>query len=42
MTKDSDLAKERTRWEFIILGCMFVGYMAFILCRTALPAASPE
>ena len=42
MTKDSDLAKERTRWEFIILGCMFIGYMAFILCRTALPAASPE
>jgi OPA family sugar phosphate sensor protein UhpC-like MFS transporter len=42
MTTDSELAKKRTQWELIILGCMFIGYMAFILCRSALPAASPE
>lgn len=39
---NNDLAQERTQWEFIILGCMFIGYMGFILSRTALPVASPE
>ncbi len=42
MINNSDLEKKRTRWEVIILGCMFIGYMAFILSRTALPVASPE
>jgi sugar phosphate permease len=38
----TDLAKKRTHWEFVVLACMFVGYMAFIFARTALPVASPE
>jgi OPA family sugar phosphate sensor protein UhpC-like MFS transporter len=42
MTPNSDPDGNRTRWELITLGCMFVGYMAFMLCRTALPAASLE
>ena len=42
MTPNSDLAHTRTRWELIVLGCMSIGYMAFILCRTALPVAAPE
>ncbi|MCH7839244.1 MAG: MFS transporter [Planctomycetes bacterium] len=40
--KHNDLDQKRTQWEFITLGCMFVGYMGFILSRTALPVASPE
>ncbi len=36
------LAHRRTRWELIVLACMFVGYMAFIFARAALPVASPE
>ena len=39
---NNDIADNRVRWEFIVLGCMFVGYMAFIFARTALPVASPE
>jgi OPA family sugar phosphate sensor protein UhpC-like MFS transporter len=42
MTTNSDVAQKRTRWELIILGCMSLGYVAFILSRTALPVASPE
>ena len=38
----NDLDQKQTQWEFIVLGCMFVGYMGFILARTALPVASPE
>jgi OPA family glycerol-3-phosphate transporter-like MFS transporter len=38
----NDLAQKRTRWEFIILACMFVGYMGFILSRTVLAVVSPE
>jgi sugar phosphate permease len=41
MTND-DLAQKRTRWEVITLGCMFIGYMGFILCRTVLAVVSPE
>ena len=33
---NNNLAQKRTQWEFIILGCMFIGYMGFILSRTAL------
>lgn len=33
-------ASRRTRWELIILACMYVGYMAFILCRTAIQAGA--
>ena len=36
------LAQNRTHWEFTILGSMYIGYMAFILSRTALAVASPE
>ncbi len=39
---NNDLAQKRTQWEFIVLGCMFVGYMGFILSRTVLSVASPE
>ena len=39
---NNDLAQKRTRWEIITLGCMFIGYMGFILCRTVLAVASPE
>lgn len=31
----------RLRWELIILACMYAGYMAFILCRTAIYVVSP-
>jgi OPA family sugar phosphate sensor protein UhpC-like MFS transporter len=41
MTNDG-LARMRTRWEFITLACMFVGYMGFILSRTVLAVVSPE
>jgi OPA family glycerol-3-phosphate transporter-like MFS transporter len=41
MTND-DLAQKKIRWEIITLGCMFVGYMGFILCRTVLAVVSPE
>ena len=34
--------KKRTQWEFIILACMYVGYMAFLLCRTTLQVSGPE
>lgn len=33
---------ERERWELKTLSCMYLGYMAFILCRTALSVASPS
>ncbi|MBI2386551.1 MAG: MFS transporter [Elusimicrobia bacterium] len=36
-----DTARRRLRWELIILGCMYLGYMGFILCRTAIYVASP-
>jgi len=42
MMTNNDLAQKRTRWEIITLGCMFIGYMGFILCRTVLAVASPE
>ncbi len=42
MTPNNDLAPSRTHWEFTTLGCMYVGYMAFILSRTVLAVASPE
>ena len=42
MPTNDDLAKKRSRWELITLGCMFTGYMAFMFSRTALPVASPE
>ena len=42
MTTTNDIAQKRTHWELITLGCMFIGYMGFILCRTVLPVASPE
>ena len=38
----SELAQKRTRWEIITLGCMFIGYMGFILSRTVLAVVSPE
>lgn len=38
MTTD---AGRRLRWELLILGCMYVGYMGFILSRTAIYVASP-
>ena len=41
MTNNSS-GRERNRWEFIVLACMFMGYMAFILAKTALTVASPE
>ncbi|MBI5247405.1 MAG: MFS transporter [Elusimicrobia bacterium] len=31
----------RLRWEFVTLGCMYAGYMGFILCRTAIYVGSP-
>ena len=39
---DAAVAKKRTRWELITLGCMFVGYIAFILARTVLAVVSPD
>ena len=41
MAKEIDTARKRLRWELIILGCMYLGYMGFILCRTAIYVASP-
>ena len=38
---DGGPSQRRLRWELIILGCMYAGYMAFILCRTAIYVASP-
>src|SRR6478752_2853431 len=38
---DGGPSQSRLRWELIILGCMYAGYMAFILCRTAIYVASP-
>ncbi len=38
---DGGQGRRRLRWELIILGCMYVGYMGFILCRTAIYVASP-
>jgi OPA family sugar phosphate sensor protein UhpC-like MFS transporter len=35
------MADRRLRWELLTLGGMYLGYMAFILCRTAVYAASP-
>ncbi len=32
----------RTRWELIILGCMYLGYVAFMVCRNTAIVASPE
>lgn len=37
----ADTARRRLRWELVILGCMYVGYMGFILSRTAIYVASP-
>ena len=34
-------ASHRTRWNFIILATMYAGYVAFMLCRNTLIAASP-
>ncbi len=42
MTTNNDLAHRRIHWELITLGCMCLGYMAFILSRTVLAVASPE
>ncbi len=42
MTVSNDLAHKKIRWELITLGCMCIGYMAFILSRTVLAVASPE
>ena len=38
---DGGQGRRRLRWELIILGCMYAGYMGFILCRTAIYVASP-
>ncbi|WP_372364617.1 MFS transporter [Candidatus Uabimicrobium sp. HlEnr_7] len=38
----NNLVEQRTKWEYKILGSMYIGYMAFILCRTAISACSPE
>jgi sugar phosphate permease len=38
---DGGQGRRRLRWELIVLGCMYAGYMAFILCRTAIYVASP-
>ena len=34
-------AHGRAHWELLVLACMYAGYMAFILCRTAIYVASP-
>jgi len=39
---NNHIAQKKAHWGFIILGCMFVGYMGFILCRTVLAVVSPE
>ena len=36
-----DIESRRLRWELLVLGCMYAGYMGFILCRTAIYVASP-
>lgn len=36
----SDLDPRRARWELLILAGMYAGYMAFILCRTAIQAGA--
>ena len=36
-----DEARRRLRWELVILAGMYVGYMGFILCRTAIYVVSP-
>lgn len=38
---DPETARRRLRWELRILGCMYAGYMGFILSRTAIYVASP-
>ncbi|BBM84514.1 MFS transporter [Candidatus Uabimicrobium amorphum] len=40
--RQNNLVEQRTNWEYKILGSMYIGYMAFILCRTAISACSPE
>ncbi len=42
MIPDNELPRTTAHWEFTILGCMYIGYMAFILSRTVLAVASPE
>jgi len=42
MLTNNDFTQKRKRWEVITLGCMFIGYMGFILCRTVLAVVSPE
>lgn len=32
----------RVKWELIILACMYVGYMAFVHCRTAIQVSGPS
>ena len=39
--EDQGASGRRLWWEMLILGCMYAGYMGFILCRTAIYAASP-
>jgi sugar phosphate permease len=39
--EDQSASGRRLWWEMLILGCMYAGYMGFILCRTAIYAASP-
>jgi sugar phosphate permease len=33
---------KRTRWELIILVCMYLGYTSFMVCRNTVIVASPE
>lgn len=35
------MMRRRLRWEGLTLGCLYIGYMGFILCRTAIYVASP-
>ena len=39
--EDQGASGRRLWWEMLVLGCMYAGYMGFILCRTAIYAASP-
>src|SRR5262245_66430188 len=39
--EDQGTSDRRLWWEMLILACMYAGYMGFILCRTAIYAASP-
>jgi sugar phosphate permease len=41
MVERQDAPDRRLRWEVLVLACMYAGYMGFILCRTAIYAASP-